>query len=100
GRSPHPSKRRDVDLRVFLRSAKTSSVCTNISRRYSHAAVRRLGRYCSKIINAPQGRGYKKDSWEKAAHLFGFDHTFNADGHGRCAMRDIVFLRTLDHLRK
>jgi hypothetical protein len=62
--------------------------------------VRRLGRNGSKIINAPQGRGYKKDSWEKAAHLFGFDHAFNANGHGRSAMRDFVFLGTLDHLRK
>ena len=46
-------------------------------------------------INAPQRRGYRKRSWEQAAHLFGFDHAFDAGSHGRGAMRNFVFLRAL-----
>src|SRR5438093_9928006 len=41
-----------------------------------------------------------KDSWEQPAHLFGFDDTFDADGHGRRAMRNFVFFGSPDHLRK
>ncbi len=39
-------------------------------------------------------------SWEQAADLFGFDDALDANGHGRCAMRDFVFLGSPDHLRK
>src|SRR6266404_6266197 len=45
-----------------------------------------LGYLEAKTINAPQGRGYKKNSWEQAAHLFRFDNAFNADRHRGCAM--------------
>jgi hypothetical protein len=41
-----------------------------------------------------------KGSWEQAAHMFGLDDAFDADGHGRCAMRDSVFFGSSDHLRK
>ena len=39
-------------------------------------------------------------SWEQAADLLGFDDAFDANGHGRCAMRNFVFLGSPYHLCK
>ena len=45
-------------------------------------------------------RSLHRGSWEQTAHLFGFDDALDANGHGRGAMRNLVFLRSSDYLRK
>src|SRR5207247_6300604 len=54
----------------------------------------------SKQCNAPQGRGYNKDSRKQAAHLLSFEDAFDADCHGRGAMRNFVRFGAFDHLGK
>lgn len=69
----------------------------------AYVALRR-GRQSSPLLqgerrnDSPVERSFY--SWEQAAHLLGFDDAFDADGHGRCAMRNFVFLGSPDHLRK
>ena len=45
-------------------------------------------------------RRLHRDSWKQAARLFGFENALDADGHGRRTMRNLVFLRASDYLRK
>ena len=45
-------------------------------------------------------RRLHRDSWKQAARLFGFENALDADGHGRGTMRNLVFLRASDYLRK
>src|SRR3984893_5099822 len=37
-------------------------------------------------------------SWEQAARALGFENALHSDGHGRGAMRNLVFFRTSDDL--
>src|SRR4030095_3721130 len=39
-------------------------------------------------------------SWKQAADLFGFNDALYADSHGGGAMRNLVFLRSSNYLRK
>src|SRR5437899_12655074 len=39
-------------------------------------------------------------SWEQAAHALGSEDALYADGHRRGAVRNLVFLRAPDYLRK
>ena len=41
-----------------------------------------------------------RDSWKQAAHLFSFDDALDADGHGCSTMRNLMFFRASDYLRK
>src|SRR6266700_2659047 len=43
-------------------------------------------------------RNLHRRSWKQAAHLFGLEHTLDADGHGRCAMRNLVVSSAPDHI--
>src|SRR5205823_7523886 len=45
-------------------------------------------------------RKLHRHSWKQAAHLFSFDDALDADGHGRGTMRNLMFLRASDYLRK
>jgi hypothetical protein len=47
-----------------------------------------------------RGVATTKDLRKQAAHLFSFENTLDANGHGRSAMRNLVRFRAFDHLRK
>src|SRR5882724_2542372 len=82
------------------RPSRSSSVCENFIGRINMQALCAVWVLLQTMQTPRRGVATTKSSWEQAAHLFRFDDAFDADGHGRCAMRNFVFLCSPYHLRK
>src|SRR4029453_296196 len=54
----------------------------------------------SKAYGSKRAANRALQSRKQTAHLFGLDDTLDADSHGGGAMRNLVFLRSSDYLRK